>query len=105
MAMILTARTVSAAEGKELGFVTEVVPAPDLLTRAKALAAAMCELSPLSLRASKQAVLKGLEEPSLRAAYEGQGTYSAVQALFRSEDLREGPLAFAQKRKPEWKGR
>ena len=64
MAMILTARTVSAAEGKELGFVTEVVPAPDLLTRAKALAAAMCELSPLSLRASKQAVLKGLEEPS-----------------------------------------
>jgi crotonobetainyl-CoA hydratase len=105
MAMILTARTVSAAEGKDLGFVTEVVPAADLLTRAKALAAAMCELSPLSLRASKQAVLKGLEEPSLRAAYEGQGKYSAVQSLFRSEDLREGPLAFAQKRKPEWKGR
>jgi crotonobetainyl-CoA hydratase len=105
MAMILTARTVTAAEGREMGFVAEVVPPADLLPRARALAAAMCELSPLSLRASKQAVRKGLEETSLRAAYEGQGQYSAVQALFRSEDLKEGPLAFAQKRKPQWQGR
>ena len=104
MAMILTARTVSAAEGKELGFVAEVVPAADLMARARALAAAMCELSPLSLRASKQAVLEGMNAPSLREAYEGQSKYPAVGTLFRSEDLREGPLAFAQKRKPEWKG-
>lgn len=105
MAMILTARTVSAAEGKQLGFVHDVVPAADLMAAAKAMAATMCELSPLSLRASKQAVLKGLGEASLQAAYEGQMRYPAVGALFRSEDLREGPMAFAQKRKPQWKGR
>lgn len=105
MAMILTARTVLAAEGKALGFVHDVVPAADLLTAAKTLAAAMCELSPLSLRASKQALLQGLDAPSLRAAYEGQGSFPAVQALFRSEDLREGPLAFAQKRPPVWQGK
>lgn len=105
MAMILTGRTVSAAEGQALGFVHQVVPAAELMGAARALAAQMCELSPLSLRASKQAVNLGLDAPTLREAYEKQMGYPAVQALFRSEDLREGPMAFAQKRKPEWKGR
>lgn len=105
MGMILTGRHVGAAEGKELGFVHQVVPAAELMTAAKALAATMLELSPLSLRASKAAARDGLDIASLREAFEGQNKTPAVRALFASEDLREGPLAFAQKRKPEWKGR
>jgi crotonobetainyl-CoA hydratase len=105
MGMILTGRHVSAAEGKDLGFVHDVVPAGELLAAARKLAEGMLELSPLSLRASKQVVLRGLDEPSLEKAYAEQMKHPAVAALWKSEDLREGPLAFAQKRKPEWKGR
>jgi crotonobetainyl-CoA hydratase len=105
MGMILTGRHVAAAEGKALGFVHEVVADADLLAAARALAAQICELSPMSIRASKQVVARSLDTASLRDAYEGQMAHPAVQALWRSEDLREGPMAFAQKRKPEWKGR
>ncbi|MEY2884597.1 MAG: carnitinyl-CoA dehydratase [Pseudomonadota bacterium] len=105
MGMILTGRNVTAAEGKALGFVHDVVAPDALLDAAKALAAQICELSPMSIRASKQVVSRSLDTASLQAAYEGQMAHPAVNALWKSEDLREGPLAFAQKRKPEWKGR
>jgi crotonobetainyl-CoA hydratase len=105
MAMILTGRNVSAAEGKALGFVHDVVAPDALMDAAKALAAQICELSPMSVRASKQVVSRSLDTASLRDAYEGQMAHPAVNALWKSEDLREGPLAFAQKRTPEWKGR
>ncbi|HEY2483095.1 MAG TPA: enoyl-CoA hydratase, partial [Caulobacteraceae bacterium] len=59
---------------------------------------------PMSVRASKQAVMQGLDEPSLEAAIRGQGRYPAVAALFRSEDFIEGPRAFAEKRPPNWAG-
>ncbi|RAK62540.1 enoyl-CoA hydratase-related protein [Phenylobacterium kunshanense] len=105
MAMILTARRVSAAEGKELGFVDQVAPAAGLMDAARAMAKTICELGPMSIRASKEAVYKGLDEPTLEAAIRGQNKYPAVAALFTSEDFKEGPLAFAQKRAPQWKGR
>lgn len=105
MAMILTARRISAAEGKELGFVAEVTAPQDLLRTAREWATQVCELSPMSVRASKEAVYRGLDEASLEAAIRGQNRYPAVAALFTSEDFKEGPLAFAQKRPPQWKGR
>lgn len=104
MGMILTARRVSAAEGEKLGFVNAVVPATDLMTEAKKWAALIGECSPMSIRASKQAVMQGLEMP-LEDAIKGQFRMPAVAALFQSEDFKEGPLAFAQKRAPQWKGR
>lgn len=105
MGMILTGRRVSAAEGKELGFVNEVTTQPELMATAKKWAGLICECSPMSVRASKEAIQKGLEEPTLAAAITGQNKYPAVAALFRSEDFREGPLAFAQKRPPKWTGK
>jgi enoyl-CoA hydratase/carnithine racemase len=105
LGMILTGRRVSAAEGKELGFVNDVVPASELMTTAKRWAGQIMECSPMSIRASKEAVQLGLNEPSLQAAIQNQTKYDAVRAMFKSEDLIEGPLAFAQKRPPKWKGK
>src|SRR5690606_3699403 len=68
LGMILTGRRVSAAEGQALGFVNEVVAPADLLDAARRWAAQICELSPMSIRASKEAVYKGLDEPTLEAA-------------------------------------
>lgn len=103
MGMILTGRQVPAAEGMELGFVNEVVPAAELMASAKRWAGLIMECSPMSIRASKEAVYKGLDIANLNEAVTGK--YPAVNALFKSEDLIEGPRAFAEKRKPNWKGK
>src|SRR5262249_39698520 len=60
LGMILTARRVTAAEGQALGFVNEVVPTNELMAVARRWAAQILELSPMSVRASKQAVYRGL---------------------------------------------
>lgn len=104
MDLILTARDVSAQEGYRLGFVSEIVPAADLIPSALRYAEKICELSPMAVRASKEAVLRGLGEASVEAAIRGHRHYPAVQALFASEDFKEGPRAFAEGRPPVWKG-
>ena len=105
MGMILTGRRVSAREGAELGFVNEVVAAAELMGAARRWAAQICEASPMSVRASKAAALRGLDESSLEAAIKGQFAYEEVVAMRRSADFVEGPKAFAEKRPPRWSGR
>jgi enoyl-CoA hydratase/carnithine racemase len=105
LGMILTGRRVSATEGKTLGFVNDVAPAAQLMETAKAWARQILELSPMSVRASKQAVYRGLAETSVANALENQRHYPAVAAMFKSADFIEGPRAFAEKRPPKWTGK
>ena len=105
LGMILTGRRVGAKEALDLGFVNEVTSPADLMVSAKKWAKQILEASPMSVRASKQAVHRGLAEPSVEAALKAQNEYPAVSAMYRSEDFVEGPMAFAQKRPPQWKGK
>jgi len=104
MGMLLTGRHVAAQEGYELGFVTAVVPHVRLMEEARRWAGQILECSPMSIRATKQGVMRSLDVPALEAAMRNQD-YPAYVALTQSEDAIEGPRAFAEKRKPEWKGR
>jgi enoyl-CoA hydratase/carnithine racemase len=104
MGMILTARHVPAREGLELGFVNEVVPQGEALKGALRWAEMICKNSPMSIRASKQAIEKGLAG-SLEQALADQAGYPAVKAMAASQDYIEGPKAFSEKRAPSWTGR
>src|SRR5499426_2750811 len=104
MGMMLTGRHVSAREGYELGFVTALVAHAGLMTEARRWADQMLECSPMSIRATKQTVLRSLDVPALEMAMRNLN-YPAYVAMTRSEDTIEGSKAFAEKRKPEWKGR
>ncbi len=103
MGMMLTGRHVPAQEGRELGFVTEVVPTGQALAGAKRWAAMILECSPLAVRATKQAAYRGLDEPSLEQAL--RTIYPSQKRNAESEDYIEGPRAFAEKRKPDWKNK
>ncbi len=103
MGMLLTGRRVSAREGQALGFVNEVVPPAELLDAARRWADQILECAPLSVRASKQCALEGLEKGGLEEAMWGR--YETLREMLSSQDFIEGPRAFAEKRKPKWQGR
>jgi enoyl-CoA hydratase/carnithine racemase len=82
--------------------VSHVVPLAELMPKAEEIAQAICECGPLAVRAIKQAAYRGLDMP----LKEGLALELKLMGdVLSTEDARLGPLAFAQKRKPEYKGR
>jgi enoyl-CoA hydratase/carnithine racemase len=103
MGIVLTGRRVRADEGLRLGFVNEVVTAQELPSAARRWAHEIISNSPMSVRASKQAMRRGLDLHSVRAATDAH--YPAVDAMLASDDFLEGPAAFLERRSPVWKAR
>jgi crotonobetainyl-CoA hydratase len=103
MWLVLTAKRISAAEAKRVSLVNEVVPRGTALQRAQALAGEILACAPLALEASKQVMHLSTAEPSLGAAFRQR--YPAAVRMLASEDAKEGPRAFAEKRRPRWQGR
>jgi enoyl-CoA hydratase len=102
MELILTGRTIRAAEAEAMGLVTKVVPAVRTLDEAIALAARIAAQPPVAVRAAKQAILRA-HELSLSAGLDFERR--AFFLLFASDDQTEGMAAFSEKRPPRWTGR
>jgi len=102
MGMILTGRHITAQEAYRIGLVNEVVPSSELIPTAERWAQDILRCAPLSVRASKELAMKGLDLPLIAAL---NISTPERQKMFASEDVIEGPRAFSEKRPPQWKGR
>jgi methylglutaconyl-CoA hydratase len=100
--LILTGRRIGAARARELGIVSEVVPAAELPAAAARLAAEVAACGPLALAQAKLAIDGGLDLPLAAGLALEQACYEVVLG---SDDRNEGLAAFAEKRPPAFKGR
>ncbi len=100
--LLLTGRTISAQEAKEMGLIGHVVPDGQALDKAHEIAQAICANGPVAVRAVKRSLqeTEGLpEDEALKIELE------IGMRVFMTEDAKEGPRAFAEKRTPNFVGR
>jgi enoyl-CoA hydratase len=100
--MLLTGDPIDAARAAQIGIVNRLTPEGGALEGALALAAVIAENGPLAVAATK-AIARGSSDWSFEDGWVRQA--ELMQPVFGSEDAREGATAFAEKRKPVWKGR
>ena len=104
MRVALTGRheRMSAQRAFELGMVSEVVPHDQLLARALEIATLVNKNAPLAVRGTRLAIRKGLDLPLHEAEILAE---TFRERVLRTEDSKEGPRAFLEKRPPHWKAR
>ena len=102
MEFLLLAEAFPASRALELGLLNQMVAPEDVMPVALDYAARILANGPLAVRATKESVTRGMKV-TLREAYKIEQELSGV--VFASDDAKEGPKAFAEKRAPEWKNR
>jgi enoyl-CoA hydratase/carnithine racemase len=102
MEIILTGKPITAQRAYEIGLVNRLAEPENLMTTALELAAEILDGAPLSVRAGREIVMLSTETGRSAAL---QAARHASELAYRSEDAQEGPKAFAEKRRPQWKNR
>ncbi len=100
--MIMTGDPISASEALEAGLVNQVVPGAQLLTAARALADRIAVNAPLAVQASRMVSVQAFD---LDIAEMAKASGQAMQQMMGTDDFKEGPRAFIEKRAPKWQGR
>ena len=102
MWLLLSGEWLDASEAQQYGLVNKVVPLGELVTEAERMAHVICENGPLAVRAIKELAVRGQYMP---VEYGLRLEQAIGQVLRNTDDAREGPKAFAEKRKPNFTGR